>query len=175
MSTPSCGTSYSTLTHGINGSSSLHPYICHVWALRTYASRPGSYEDLEDSLEMSGTPWLSRSPTEKKSSHRYWLGYRIKDADTRCLLLTGRKALLLILVTFDSTWWHFITVDLPMNLQTRLYLCNSCGSWVMLQIVLKRKFFIQRPHLINYHILSSYLNCTHCITLMFKTCNKIID
>ncbi len=32
-----------------------------------------------------------------------------------------------------------------MNLQARLYLCSSCGSWVMLQIVLKRKFFIKRP------------------------------
>ncbi len=72
--------------------------------------------------------------------------YTFKDRDTRYLLLTGWKAIsLLILVTFDSNWWHFITADLPMNLQARLYLWSSCGSWVMLQIVLKWKFFIKRP------------------------------
>ncbi len=56
----------------------------------------------------------------------------------------SKSDLLITLVTFDSTWWHFITADLPMNLQARLCLCSSCGSWVMLQIVLKRKFFIKR-------------------------------
>ncbi len=56
----------------------------------------------------------------------------------------SKTDLLLIFVPFDSTWWHFITADLPMNLQVRLYLCSSCSSWVMLQIVLKRKFFIKR-------------------------------
>ena len=39
----------------------------------------------------------------------------------------------------------FITADLLMNLQARLYFCSYCGSWVMLQIVLKRKFCIKRP------------------------------
>ncbi len=32
-----------------------------------------------------------------------------------------------------------------MNLQARLYLCSSFGFWVMLQMVLKRKFFLKRP------------------------------
>ena len=49
-----------------------------------------------------------------------------------------------ILVTFDSNWWHFITADMPMNLQAQLHLCSSCGSWVMLQIVSKWKFFLKR-------------------------------
>ena len=53
-----------------------------------------------------------------------------------------KKNFMLILVTFDSNWWHFIT--LPMNLHARLYFCRSRGSWVMLQIVLNRKFF-KRP------------------------------
>ncbi len=59
-----------------------------------------------------------------------------------------------------------------MNLQVWLYLCSSCGSWVMLQIVLKRKFFIKRP---LFHQLRCFLKWTHCSTLMFKTYNKIID
>ncbi len=86
----------------------------------------------------------------------------------------SKSNLLLILVTFDSNWWHFITADLPMNLQARLYLCSSRSSWVMLQIVLKWKFFIKRP--ISHQLpLSCFLKCTHCITLMFKTYNKIIN
>ncbi len=82
----------------------------------------------------------------------------------------SKSDLLLILVTFDSTWWHVITADLPMNLQARLYLCSSCGSWVMLQIVLKRQFFIKRP--LSHQLLSCFLKCTNCITLMFKTYNN---
>ncbi len=66
-----------------------------------------------------------------------------KARDTRCLLLTGRKVITLVI--FDSDWWHFITAHLPMNLQARLYLCSSFSFWVMLQIVLKRKFFIKGP------------------------------
>ena len=50
----------------------------------------------------------------------------------------------LILITFDFNWWHLITVDMPMNPQAQLNLCSSCGSWVLLQIVFKRKFFIKR-------------------------------
>ena len=32
-----------------------------------------------------------------------------------------------------------------MNKQAQLYPCNFRGSWVMLQILSKRKFFIKRP------------------------------
>ena len=32
-----------------------------------------------------------------------------------------------------------------MNPQAQLYIYSSCGSWVMLQVVMKQKFFIKQP------------------------------
>ena len=67
---------------------------------------------------------------EKNGGMRMFITLRIVRGGSE--LLTATTDFLLILVIFDSNWWHFITADLAMNLQAWLHLCSSCGSWVML-------------------------------------------
>ena len=59
-------------------------------------------------------------------------------------MLIGRKVIsheyLQLLSATDDT---FIKADLPMNSQAQFELCSFCGSWVMLQIVSKQKFFLE--------------------------------
>ena len=105
----------------------------------------------------------------KYSSHNFKDGQRWKLLSTQF----SEMNFLLILTTFDSKWWYFITADLPMNLQARLCLFSSCGSWVMLQNSVEKKVLHKATHYLNtYHILSCFLKCTHCITLMLNHYTK---
>ncbi len=95
---------------------------------------------------------------------------RIKDADTRCLMLTGRKAIswihLLFFLKQLMTFYHSRLADEPtdtiVSLKFLWFLSNVANS-------VETNVLHKTTPIFNYHILSYFLNCTHCITLMFKT------
>ncbi len=123
---------------------------CNLWCQGIRNSKMQRYTY---TLLLVKTILFGRSPIEVKLT---WLRMQILGVCMYvCLLLTGRSDLLLKLVTFDSTWWYFITADLPMNLQARLYLCSSCVSWVMLIRMLLIMFVCDK--LVHYLTMQ---NCT---------------
>ena len=52
-----------------------------------------------------------------------------------------------------------------MNPQVQLYLCSACGLWVVLQIVLKQKFFIKIKLPLSEELpyIKLFLRCMHGI------------
>ena len=56
-----------------------------------------------------------------------------------------------------------------MNAQVELNVCTSCGSWIMLQIVLKTNILHKTPYLKNYRFYLRRFWSMHFLTLMFKT------
>ena len=69
----------------------------------------------------------------------YCLEQVIKEVEGEAVANRSKCNFSLKLITFDTHWWYFITR------YPQVYLCSSCGSWVMLPMVSKRKFFIKRP------------------------------
>ncbi len=52
--------------------------------------------------------------------------------------------------------------------QTLLYICSSCGSWAMLQIVWKRKFIVQLSLSQEVPSIMLLFKLRHCIEIMLK-------